>query len=196
MTSCANGDGLALLHVFDGVIGVFASKRWGEVNLFGWRSPDQKLETGARICWYPGDPNGALGALNAPRIGQAPRRLATLDELFTVELQAYDKDDPTNERKQYARTRELFDRWWSAIHKVAHGVVRIAASQWITTTKNVRAGACLRIVCAVQAGVPDMTTQAVAADAEQADISVGMPTAIEETPVDPVLVTVLKGDEP
>lgn len=139
---------------------------------FGWRAPDRRRGT-HRIAWVPGeDQSGALGDLAAARHpGQNPRPLATLTELFTVYLEAVDKDEPENERKQYQATRELFDAWYRAVYLAAHGTFAIRSANWVIETKVRRRGACIRVVGSTEAMVPDAPLDTAPVDTE-AEIAV------------------------
>ena len=153
---------LALPRLYDAVVARFAAEAAVGVdpvpNLFGWRTSAQKLITGNRICWIPGDPNGELGQVKAARNpGRNPRSLATIDELFTVEVIASDAD-PTkreNERIQYQAARVLYDAWYRAIHLAASGTFTIQSLDWITDKKERRFGAGIRAVCTIEAMLPD-----------------------------------------
>ena len=153
-------DVLALELLFDSVVARWAAEvPPGETpapNLFGWREPAQKLTTGKRVLWIPGDPNGDMGAMMPPtQPGRNPRSLATIDELFTVEIVAHDVAALENERAQYHVTRLLFDAWWRAVYLAMPGRVTILKNEWITDRKERRFGAAIRAVCSVSAMVPD-----------------------------------------
>lgn len=147
---------LALPHLFDAVVSRFTVEGTNVPNLFGWRTSGQQLTTGPRIVWIPGDPNGSLGQVSPPRNpGRNPRPIATLDELFTVEIVSSDSTHPESERHQYQAVRELFDAWFRAVYLAAHGTVRILSTAWIGPAKERRHGAGIRAVCAIQAMIPD-----------------------------------------
>ncbi len=76
-------------RLFDAVAARFAAESFDCPMLFGWRTPSQQLETGNRIVWVPGDPDGALGAVLPPKYpGRNPRALLNVGELFYVEISA------------------------------------------------------------------------------------------------------------
>src|SRR6185436_1709651 len=150
---------LALERLFDSVVARFAAEApAGQTpvpNLFGWREPAQKLTTGARILWIPGDPNGSVGdLLPATQPGRNPRSIDTLLELFTVEVLAHDLTQLENERLQYHATRLLFDAWWRAVYLTMPGRVDVKSTEWVTEKKERRYGAAIRAVCTVSAMVP------------------------------------------
>jgi hypothetical protein len=149
---------LALPYLFDVVVARFADEGTAVPNLFGWRAPELKDPAGKpRIAWVPGDDeSGELGELSSPKQpGRNPRSLATLDELFTVKLWGDDSSDPENERKQYQATRELFDAWWRAVYLAMPAKVKVVSANWIVDKKVRRAGAAIKVVCSIEAMVPD-----------------------------------------
>jgi hypothetical protein len=128
-------------------------------NLFGWRTSRQQLVNGQRIVWYPGDPSGALGDIaNAKYPGRIDpgRPLATLAELFTVELSSVDASDNENEAHQYHNVRLLYDAWYRICYKYAHGTFKVKSSSWINTKLERRFGAAIRAICTVEAMIPDV----------------------------------------
>jgi len=166
---------LALELLFDSVVARWAHEAGpGETpvpNLFGWREPAQKLTIGTRIVWIPGDPNGDFGAIvPVTQPGRNPRSLATLDELFTVEILAHDPVALENERAQYHVTRLLFDAWWRACYLAMPGRVAIVKNEWITDRKERRFGAGIRAVCSVSAMIPDTPYEQISADDNPAAI--------------------------
>jgi len=149
----------ALLQLFDAVVARFTLDNTVCVNLFGWRTPQQKSVTGNRICWVPGD-DGELGGVTwaNSRPGQNPRSLGTLGELFTVWIRAADATDPAmleNERVQYEAARTLFDAWYRAVYLHAHGTFTVESSEWMIEQNERRYGAGIRVVCSIQAKIPD-----------------------------------------
>jgi hypothetical protein len=162
---------LALPYLYDLVVARFAAESTCVPNLFGWRAPDLKDHAGKpRIAWVPGDEAGELGELEAPKQpGRNPRSLATLGELFTVTLWGEDPSDPENERKQYQATRELFDAWWRAVYLAMPSKVKVVSVAWVIDKKVRRAGAAIRVVCTVEAMVPDEAYELAAVEAN-ADI--------------------------
>lgn len=147
---------LALPKLFDDVNARFVAEGTGVPNLFGWRKSAQQLATGKRIVWIPGDTRGSLGAmLPARNPGRNPRPIATLEELFTVEISSNDPTQLEDERAQYQATRELYDAWYRAVYLAARGTFRVLSDEWIVDKKERRFGAAIRVVCAVQAEIPD-----------------------------------------
>lgn len=148
-------DVLALEHLFDAVVARFTAEGTVAVNAFGWRVPAQH-PVGARIAWVPGDPAGNVGVvLPARNPGRNPRPIATLSELFTVEISAQDPTAPEDERAQYRVVRLLRDAWHRAVHLAVHGTFAIRSETWLIDKKERRHGATLRIICSIEAMVPD-----------------------------------------
>ncbi len=142
--------------LYDAVIARFALEGPVVSQLFGWREPSRAKISESRIVWIPGDPRGVVGALvPAAKIDSPYRTLATLAELFTVELGAVDPSAPENERAQYHATRVLFDLWFRAAHHALPGRIQIQAMEWETRRTERRYGALLRVVVAVDAVIPD-----------------------------------------
>jgi hypothetical protein len=176
-------DFLALEKLYDDVVARFAAEgEYTGVNVvaqpFGWRFPSEQYDGINRIVWVPGDPQGNVGVVKAPKYpGQLPRRpLATLLERFYVTVSSYDPTDYENERKQYAATRLLRDAWHRACYLAAHGTWRIESEAWVTIRNERRLGTALRIVCTIEAMVPDaavaqMPTEAARAVIEQSELS-------------------------
>lgn len=151
-------DVLALEKLYDDVVARFAADGLQAVNLFGWRQPALvQTYIPGRITWVPGDQTGAAGVVNPPRNpGRSPRSLATLRELFTVTITAADPSKPEDERAQYRMVRLLRDFWHRAAYHAAHGTFSIQSERWvINERKERRYGAALRIVCSIDAMVPD-----------------------------------------
>jgi hypothetical protein len=186
-------DVLALEVLFDAVVARFAAEtpdgQTPVPNLFGWREPAQKMTTGARILWIPGDPNGSLGdLLPATQPGRNPRSLATIDEAFTVEILSHDATALEVERAQYHVTRLLFDAWYRAVYHAMPGRVRIISHEWITDRKERRFGAGIRAVCAVSAMIPDAPLEQLTVDDN--------PVAIVDTELHDVIETDVIYPEP
>lgn len=136
-------------------------------NVFGWKKPEQQMLRGNRIIWVPGDDeSGAVGTyLPARAPGQNPRALARLGELFTVYIVAEDKSQPENELAQYSAARALHDAWFRAVYLAAHGTYQLAGPKWVGESKERRRGAALRILGTIEAPLPDVIHDFVAADA-------------------------------
>ena len=145
----------ALPHLFDAVVARFTAEGpVGVAQSFGWLAPAEQMRSARRIVWTPGDEAGNLGAVTAPKYtGGNPRQLATVLELCTVEISAYDDTAPANERKQYQIARELYDTWLRAVDLAAHGTYLITSSKWVGGDRTSRAGAAIRVVFTVQAPV-------------------------------------------
>ena len=146
----------ALPELFDAVVARFALDATAAEQVFGWREPAQHPESATRITWVPGDESGSAGEIRGARNpGGDPRSLATLGELFTVRLSAYDPASPEDERTQYIATRALYDAWFRAVHLAAHGTFRVQSLDWNTSKNERRHGAELVCVCEIEALIPD-----------------------------------------
>jgi hypothetical protein len=146
---------LALIYLFDASVASFAADSIEVPQVFGWREPARRPPTLPRIAWVPGDDGdvGKFGPVRQP--GRNPRSLGTLLELATVYIEAQDKTEAENERKQYIAARTLFDAWWRTIYQAGRGVVTLESLSWVDERKERRAGATLRAVLSVEAMIPD-----------------------------------------
>lgn len=148
-------DTLALEYLFLAVRARFIAEGTPAENLFGWRVSAQQV-VGDRIAWKPGDQTGKAGrSAPARNPGRNPRPIGTLLELFTVEISASDPTAPEDELAQYVAARLLRDAWERAVYLAAHGTYAIESQDWIDSAKERRFGAAMRIVCTIQAVVPD-----------------------------------------
>ena len=148
----------SLTSAFDAVVTRFHDEDTGAENHFGWREPQKHKLARARIVWVPGDPGGAVGELVAPSKSgdkETARALANLRELFTVYVSDQDPQFPEDERKQYEATRALYDAWYRALYKAAHGTFQVASLIWNTSKNERRHGAELVCVCWIEAVIPD-----------------------------------------
>ena len=163
-------DTLALKHVYDTVVARFAAESIDAEFQFGWRESARQLRNPRRLVWIPGDPNGQLGALLAPKgPGQLPDRpLATLAELFTIEITAHDPSSPTDEVLQWQAVRFLYDDLWRVLLTRFYGVVQQRSAKWLIDVKEARHVATLQVICAIQSKIPDsqQTTAPVDTSAE------------------------------
>lgn len=148
---------LAVENLYDSVRASFIENAINAENVFGWRTPAQYSSELPRCAWVPGDDkSGTLGELGGARNpGQDPRPLAQLGELFTVYLTAADPRDPENELAQYHATRFLYEAWYVALYRAAHGTFRVRSQGWVTSKRERSYGATLRVVCEVQAPIVD-----------------------------------------
>lgn len=128
---------------------------------FGWREPTKQTNQGAgranRILFVPGDDESGDMGKDAPARspGRNPRPLATVLELFTVYVWAYDPTAPENELKQYEAARFLYDAFRRAMYRAARGTIAVEKQGWQTKSKERRFGAEIRVLCSVQAMIPD-----------------------------------------
>lgn len=161
-------DKLALEHIFDTIKARFAVEVPACGLFFGWRAATEQISTFPRIVFTPGQ-EGALGEfLPARDPGQNPRPLATLGELVTVEISAMDEAEPSSEIAQYRVTRFLMDDFFRALYHAARGTFVIVSGRWKHDKKQAGAGACIQLVIAMQAKLPDavQTTTTTPATAE------------------------------
>jgi hypothetical protein len=108
---------------------------------------------------------GSVGRVDPARNpGRNPRALATLRELFTCTLSASDPGDPENELAQYKATRFLFDAWFRAVYLAAHGTLTVERSDWLIRHNDRRFGTAMRVVCSIQAMVPDAALDGIPID--------------------------------
>lgn len=148
---------LAVENLYDSVAASFTENNINAENVFGWRTPAQYSSELPRCAWVPGDDkSGTLGELGGARNpGQDPRALAQLGELFTVYLTAADPRDPENELAQYRATRWLYEAWYVAMYRAAHGTFKVRSQAWVTTKRERSYGATIRVLCEVQAPIVD-----------------------------------------
>lgn len=160
---------LALPLLFDSVVARFDADAAAEdppvdsvPQFFGWRERSKQPGVARRIVWIPGnDDNGDLGDVVGPKYPgknshTVGRPLATLAEVFTVYVEGEDPTDPENERAQYQIVRELFDAWYRACYLAAHGTFTIESSNWMKPERSERRyGATIRVVCVIEAMIPD-----------------------------------------
>jgi hypothetical protein len=153
-------DTLALEQLFEDVVHRFDDEGTCVPNVFGWRKPAERGGQQNRIVWVPGDTAGSAGDLvGARQPGRNPRPIATLMETFTVYLEARDivNMDLQNELQQYKAARLLFDAWYRAVYlsSTGHNLVEIKSVAWMVDRKVRPHGATLRVVCTIQAMIPD-----------------------------------------
>jgi len=153
-------DTLALEQLFKDVSHRFEDEETCVPNVFGWRKPAKRGAQQDRICWVPGDPSGSAGDLiGARQPGRNPRSIATLAETFTVYIEARDvvNMDLQNELYQYKAARLLFDAWYRAVYLSSTGrnLVTVKSASWMADRKARPHGATLRVVCIIQAMIPD-----------------------------------------
>ncbi len=148
---------LALPWLFDMVSAQFAADGNDAVHLFGWRAVGKQVDSN-RVVWVPGDPNGDIGAVIAPRfpgVRESGRPLTNVLESFHCYITGYDRTAKDDERAQYTAARLLFDDVVRAIYLAAHGNFEGKASRWVTEKKEFRAGATILLTGTVRAVQPD-----------------------------------------
>jgi hypothetical protein len=159
-------DTLALEKLFFDVVTRFAAESTEVPNIFGWREPTHRGGQQNRICWVPGDPSGAAGEVGGARQpGRNPRSIGTLMELFTVYVEGRDATSPENEMAQYKAARLIFDAWFRAAYLSMRDLLVVKSASWMVDRTTRRHGATLRVVCTVQAMIPDAAYE-VAEDVE------------------------------
>lgn len=147
---------LALEKLYDDVVARFAAEGFDVPNVFGWETPRHRGAQQNRICWVPGDPAGAVGAVGPARFpGGNPRSLGTLEETFTVYVEGRDLSAPEDERAQWKATRLIFDAWFRAAYKSVRDLLSVKSADWMVERTTRRHGATLRAVCTIQALIPD-----------------------------------------
>lgn len=135
-------------------------------NTFGWREPAHQGGPTTRIVWKPGDPSENVGGVGAPQYPgriDPGRPLATLNELFTVWLVAFDPTAPENEFAQWKATRLLYDAWFRVVYLVSQGSeagsgkarVTVQSQAWEQRKTWRRFGATIRVVGSIEAMIPD-----------------------------------------
>lgn len=159
-------DTLALEQLFKDVVQRFEDDETVVPNVFGWRESAHRGGQQNRICWVPGDPSGAAGEVTSARQpGRNPRPIGTLEELFTVYIEGRDivNMDLEHELAQYKAARLIFDAWFRAVYLSAAGrnLVQVKSAAWMVDRTARRHGATLRVVCTVQAMIPDAAYETV-----------------------------------
>ena len=154
--------GLALLRLVDLVTARFAGDSTNVPIYFGLRAKARQRTTHSRIVWVPGDDKGSggfnkMGQIVAPRDpGRMPRHLADVLELSTVYCCAADVASLELERAQYAQARVLFDAWFRAVYRAAHGIFDVLSTEWVVEAKERSFGGAIRVVLQLRASVPDI----------------------------------------
>lgn len=176
---------LALPTLYDAVVSRFDTDGLDVPNLFGWREPQKNKLTASRIVWVPGNPSGVVGRTGPARNpGRNPRPIATLLEQFHVVITASTKENKENERLQYQAARVLYDAWYRAAYKAAHGTFSVENVVWNTSKNERRKGAELIATCVIQAMIPDKAAST-APTGTQAVIDVSMLDVTEQITVTP-----------
>jgi hypothetical protein len=148
---------LALPVLYEAVVARFAAESTVCAQSFGWLEQPRLATVTARITWMPGDFGGNLGPIEAPKQpGRNPRPLATLAELCTVDVFAFDPSAPTVELAQYTATRLLFDAWYRAVYLAARGTFAVQSSEWVRPKSGRPHGACIRAILRLDSMIPDI----------------------------------------
>lgn len=172
---------MAIEYLFDCVEADFKTECVDAPMFFGWREPDKHKRSPWRVVWVPGDEAGNVGVIGPARQpGNNPRTLGTLHEIATVRVEAYDPQFPETERKQYNATRRLFDLWYAAAYRCAHGKFEVLSARWDTKQKERRYGAAIVVTVSVEATLPDITHDVAPLDTE-GDITTALEDVSEQT---------------
>ncbi len=159
--------------LLDRVRARFTAQGIAAENVFGWREPAQHAR-GDRVAWVPGDQSGSMGTVTGGKRGMRPRSLATLNELFTVWISAADPANIESEAAQYHAARVLYDAWYEALYKAAHGTFTIKTEQWLTGRSERRYGAACKVVIELQAAIPERSATDTAPVDTAANITVNL----------------------
>ncbi len=148
---------LALPWLYDQVVARFTLEGNTAVHRFGWRAVGHQIDSN-RVIWVPGDPNGEIGAVIAPKfpgIRETGRPLTNVLEGFHCYITGYDRTAKDNERAQYVACRLLYDDVIRAVYLAAHGNFEFRSSKWVTDKKEFRAGATILLTGTIRAVQPD-----------------------------------------
>jgi hypothetical protein len=155
---------LGVVLTISGVVALNDFVRWVALGpalpkfAFGTREPPKRGDT-LRICVVPGDDAGDAGEVSAARNpGRSPTRpLATLNELFTLWVEAFDDTlgEAEDELSQWKATRLLWDGAIRVIYKSAHGTFEVVSTEHMTERSTRRHHWTMRSVVSIQAMVPD-----------------------------------------
>lgn len=142
--------------LFDAVVARFAAEGTSVENVFGWSKPTKQTAVN-RICWVPGDVDGKLGTIGAPKQpGRMPRPLMTLGEIIRFEIYGRDPSDPTNEMKQYKANCLIRDALLRALYLKGRGWVQVVDIERIKPEQNEMSnGFSTRITAIVDNMIPD-----------------------------------------
>lgn len=150
-------DTLALEKLYNDVVTRFTAESTAISNVFGWQTSAHRGARQNRICWVPGDPSGAVGQVSSARNpGGNPRCIGTLDELFTIYIEAKDITSPENELLQYKAARFMFDTWYRAAYLSVRNLLSIKSTSWMVDRTARRFGATLQAICEIKAMIPDV----------------------------------------
>ena len=127
--------------------------------VFGWREAPKQINQGpngaSRVVIQPGDASGKLGTLGPGKLpGKNPDSLATLFELATLWLWAWDSSD-SSDLAQWRAVRRLHDLVMPIILREYRGRWAQMSADYQRPELERRFGAELQIVIAVEAVVPD-----------------------------------------
>lgn len=152
---------LALEHLFERIVAETAERLPDAPPscVFGWREAAMQINQApagaARIVLAPGDATGKVGDLASAKLpGRNPAPLATMVELATLNLWAYDPSDPS-ELAQWRAARRLHDLVIPIVIRNFGGCWKQVSKQWLRPEVENPFGAELQVVIAVEALIPD-----------------------------------------
>ena len=178
--AASSASSLALPLLFEQISARFAREGSAAVFAFGWREPSKRTKD-LRVVFVPGD-DGDVGELAVARQpGRLPRPLATLEELVTVYLEAFDPSSAENELVQYTSARLLFDAFTRALYHAARGTFSMRSIRWVDNPNERRHGATMRLVIALDAMVPDLPASTVAPTVSENETAVLTATNTDST---------------
>jgi len=126
---------------------------------FGWNKAAAH-QTGPRIVWVPGDPNGSLGDIvGAMHVGTIPRPLFTLNEHYHCIVSGYGSEqDPTDELLAWKVTRLLYDQLLRAMQLTNPGMFQLLGQEYVRAGERdfVRYGTAILARFYCQAAVMDI----------------------------------------
>lgn len=172
--------------MFDAVQADFKLNEIDAPMFFGWRETAKHKRTDQRLVWIPGDSGNAVGEVRPPRQRQGlggsgqPRAIGTLAELVTVRIEAFDSQFAEDERFQYKAVRFLYDAWYAAVYRAAHGKFSIVSQEYDLPFIERKHGAAIIAVVEIEAPLPDVVNPVVPADAE-GDITTTLDDVSEKT---------------
>ena len=160
----------ALTTLFNAVKDDFESNGVTANVIFGRREPSKTTNQGPgranRVVFSPGV-NGRMGSYGPARNpGRNPRPIATLLEMATVYVWAFDGSAPNDEAVQYEACRLLHDAVVASIYRAAHGTYEISDAAWVVSRTERQFGYECTFTLALQGMIPDLPAEAVTATAE------------------------------
>lgn len=134
---------------------------------FGWREAPKQVNQGTgganRIVLMPGDPNGKVGDIDDHKNpGRTPGQVATMSELGTLYLWAYDASAATDARVQWRAVRRLHDVVIATLQATHSGRWKQVSKRFLRPDLERPFGAEIELVFTVSAMVPgDLVPQVI-----------------------------------